>query len=333
MAGQKREARLRTQKREARLGTCVPTIHVLIGSSLRDGDARRSPGMTKERAVNMQGLMQGKRGLIMGVANDHSIAWGIAKTLAAHGAELAFTYQGEALGKRVKPLAQSLNADLVLPCDVENIASVDAVFETLRKQWGGLDFLVHAIGFSDKNELKGRYADTTRENFSRTMIISCFSFTELARRAAALMPASGGAMITLTYGGSTKVMPNYNVMGVAKAALEASVRYLASDFGRGGIRVNAISAGPVRTLAGAVIGDSRAMFAFQQKHAPLGRGVTLDELGGSALYLLSDLSTGVTGEIHFVDSGYNIISMPRTEDLKAANGAESAKQRASEAAK
>src|SRR6202790_4204815 len=227
--------------------------------------------MTNEGAVNMQGLMQGKRGLIMGVANDHSIAWGIAKVLAAHGAELAFSYQGEALGKRVKPLAQSLNADLVLPCDVENIASVDEVFETLRKQWGGLDFLVHAIGFSDKNELKGRYADTTRENFSRTMIISCFSFTELARRAAALMPASGGAMITLTYGGSTKVMPNYNVMGVAKAALEASVRYLAADFGRSGIRVNAISAGPVRTLAGGVIGDSRALFAFQQKHAPLCR--------------------------------------------------------------
>src|SRR3954454_2931507 len=265
----------------------------------------------------MQDLMQGKRGLIMGVANDHSIAWGIAKTLAAQGAELAFTYQGEALGKRVKPLAQSLKADLVLPCDVENLTSVDAVFETLRKQWGQLDFLVHAIAFSDKNELKGRYADTTRENFARTMLISCFSFTELAKRAAALMPASGGSMITLTYGGSTRVMPNYNVMGVAKAALEASVRYLASDFGRGGIRVNAISAGPIRTLAGSGIGDARAMFAFQQKHSPLGRGVTLDELGGAALYLLSDLSTGVTGDIHFVDSGYNIISMPQPDDLKA----------------
>src|SRR6202048_1300528 len=276
--------------------------------------------MTNEGAVNMQGLMQGKRGLIMGVANDHSIAWGIAKVLAAHGAELAFTYQGEALGKRVKPLAESLHADLILPCDVENLASVDEVFEMLRKKWGQLDFLVHAIGFSDKNELKGRYADTTRENFSRTMVISCFSFTELAKRAAALMPASGGAMITLTYGGSTRVMPNYNVMGVAKAALEASVRYLAFDFGRKKIRINAISAGPVRTLAGAVIGDSRTMFAFQQKHSPLGRGVSLDELGGSALYLLSDLSTGVTGEIHYVDSGYNIISMPRPEDLK--NGAE-----------
>jgi enoyl-[acyl-carrier protein] reductase I len=282
----------------------------------------------------MQGLMQGKRGLIMGVANDHSIAWGIAKTLAAQGAELAFTYQGEALGKRVKPLAQSLKAELVLPCDVENIASVDEVFETLRKQWGHLDFLVHAIAFSDKNELKGRYADTTRENFSRTMLISCFSFTELAKRAAALMPAAGGAMVTLTYGGSTRVMPNYNVMGVAKAALEASVRYLASDFGPRGIRVNAISAGPIRTLAGAGISDARQMFNFQQRHAPLKRTVTIEEVGGSALYLLSELSTGVTGDIHFVDSGYNIISMPQPDALKTVDAAESAaEQRASEAAK
>jgi enoyl-[acyl-carrier protein] reductase I len=265
----------------------------------------------------MQDLMKGKRGLIMGVANDHSIAWGIAKAAAAQGAELAFTYQGEALGKRVKPLAASLGVPLVLPCDVEDLASVDSVFETLREKWGQLDFLVHAIAFSDKNELKGRYADTSRENFSRTMLISCFSFTELARRAAELMPASGGTMITLTFGGSMRVMPNYNVMGVAKAALEASVRYLATDFGSRGIRVNAISAGPVRTLAGSGIGDARAMFAFQQKHSPLGRGVTLDELGGSALYLLSDLSGGVTGEIHYVDSGYNIISMPRPEDLKS----------------
>jgi enoyl-[acyl-carrier protein] reductase I len=297
-------------------------------------DAGISPDATNERVAKMQGLMQGKRGLIMGVANDHSIAWGIAKTLAAHGAELAFTYQGEALGKRVKPLAQSLNADLVLPCDVENIASVDEVFETLRKQWGGLDFLVHAIAFSDKNELKGRYADTTRENFSRTMLISCFSFTELAKRAAALMPASGGAMITLTYGGSTRVMPNYNVMGVAKAALEASVRYLASDFGPRGIRVNAISAGPIRTLAGAGIADARQMFNFQQRHAPLKRTVTIEEVGGSALYLLSDLSTGVTGDIHFVDSGYNIISMPQPDALKTVDAAESAaEQRAAEAAK
>jgi enoyl-[acyl-carrier protein] reductase I len=267
----------------------------------------------------MQDLMKGKRGLIMGVANDHSIAWGIARTLAAQGAQLAFTFQGEALGKRVKPLAQSLNVELVLPCDVEDIASVDYVFETLRAKWGQLDFLVHAIGFTDKNELRGRYADTTRENFSRTMVISCFSFTEIAKRAAEMMPAAGGSIITLTFSGSVRVMPNYNVMGVAKAALEASVRYLAFDFGRKNIRVNAISAGPVRTLAGAVIGDSRAMFAFQQKHSPLGRGVTLDELGGSALYLLSELSGGVTGEIHYVDSGYNVISMPRPEELKDDN--------------
>jgi len=284
----------------------------------KDVDARDKPGHDeRESAATMNDLMKGKRGLVMGVANDHSIAWGIAKTLAAEGAELAFTYQGDALGKRVKPLAASLGVDMVLPCDVEDLVSVDQVFEALREKWGRLDFLVHAIAFSDKNELKGRYADTTRENFSRTMLISCFSFTELAKRAAALMPESGGAMITLTFGGSTRVMPNYNVMGVAKAALEASVRYLASDFGRSRIRINAISAGPIRTLAGSGIGDARAMFAFQQKHSPLGRGVTLDELGGAALYLLSDLSTGVTGEIHFVDSGYNIISMPQPDDLKA----------------
>jgi enoyl-[acyl-carrier protein] reductase I len=264
----------------------------------------------------MQDLMKGKRGLVMGIANDHSIAWGIAQSLAAQGAQMAFTYQGEALGKRVKPLAQSLGVDLVLPCDVENLDSVDQVFATLREKWDRLDFLVHAIAFSDKNELKGRYADTTRDNFSRTMLISCFSFTELAKRAADLMPESGGAMITLTFGGSAQVMPNYNVMGVAKAALEASVRYLASDFGARNIRVNAISAGPVRTLAGSGIGDARTMFAFMQKHSPLGRGVTLDELGGSALYLLSELSGGVTGEIHYVDSGYNVISMPRPEGLK-----------------
>src|SRR6201984_2564241 len=235
----------------------------------------------------MQDLMKGKRGLIMGVANDHSIAWGIAKTLAAQGAELAFTYQGDALGKRVKPLAQSLGVDTVLPCDVEDLASVDSVFAALREKWGRLDFLVHAIAFSDKNELKGRYADTTRENFSRTMLISCFSFTELAKRAAELMPESGGAMITLTFGGSTRVMPNYNVMGVAKAALEASVRYLAADFGPNRIRVNAISAGAIRTLAGAGIADARLMLTFEQRHAPLRRGVTIEDVGGAALYLLS----------------------------------------------
>ncbi|CAH1678278.1 enoyl-(acyl-carrier-protein) reductase [Hyphomicrobiales bacterium] len=267
------------------------------------------------------GLMQGKRGLVMGVANDHSIAWGIAKALSDHGAELAFTYQGDSLRKRVAPLAASVGSSLVLPCDVEDLASVDGLFATLKESWGALDFVVHAIAFSDKSELKGRYADTSRENFSRTMLISCFSFTEVAKRAAALMP-NGGSMLTLTYGGSTRVMPNYNVMGVAKAALEAGVRYLAGDFGAEGIRVNAISAGPVRTLAGAGITDARLMFNYQRAHAPLRRTVTIEEIGGAALYLLSDLSTGVTGEIHYVDSGYNIISMPRPDVLKAQEVAE-----------
>ncbi len=260
--------------------------------------------------------MTGKRGLIMGVANDHSIAWGIAQALSAQGAELAFTFQGEALGKRVRPLAESVGSDLVLPCDVEDIASVDALFDELNAKWGRLDFLVHAIGFSDKAELKGRYIDmTTRENFVRTMVISCFSFTELAQRAAPMMK-DGGSLLTLTYGGATRVMPNYNVMGLAKAALESSVRYLASDLGPAGIRVNAISAGPIRTLAGAGIGEARAMFSFQRAHSPLRRSVTIEDVGGSALYLLSPLSAGVTGEIHFVDAGYNVISMPRPEDLR-----------------
>ena len=262
----------------------------------------------------MTGLMQGKRGLIMGVANDHSIAWGIAKVLAAQGAELAFTYQGDSLKKRVEPLATEAGSDL---------ASVDATFEAVGKKWGSIDFLVHAIAFSDKSELKGRFADTTRENFSRTMLISCFSFVEVAKRAATLMP-KGGSIITLTYGGATRVMPNYNVMGVAKAALEASVRYLASDFGPDNIRVNAISAGPVRTLAGAGIADARLMFNYQKRHAPLRRTVSIEEIGGSGLYLLSDLSTGVTGEVHFVDSGYNIISMPQPTALKTVDDAETA---------
>ena len=263
----------------------------------------------------MPGLMQGKRGLVMGVANDHSIAWGIAKMLAEHGAEMAFTYQGEALGKRVKPLAESVGAKIVMPCDVEDVSTVDAVFDKIKSDWGKMDFLVHAIAFSDKSELKGRYADSTRENFIRTMVISCYAFTEAAKRAAALMP-DGGAMLTLTYNGGDRAMPNYNVMGVAKAALESSVRYLAVDFGKQKIRVNAISAGPVRTLAGAGITDARAMFAFQQSYSPLGRGITLEEMGGAGLYLLSDLSSGVTGEIHFVDSGYNIIAMPHPDALK-----------------
>ncbi|WP_019905810.1 enoyl-ACP reductase FabI [Methylobacterium sp. 77] len=266
----------------------------------------------------MTGLMAGKRGLILGVANDHSIAWGIAKALHDHGAKLAFTYQGEALGRRVKPLAASLGSDIVIPCDVEDIASVDSLFEALDGHFpDGIDFVVHAIGFSDKAQLKGRYVDvTSRENFSRTMVISCFSFTEIAQRAAKRM-RKGGSMLTLTYGGSTRIMPNYNVMGVAKAALEASVRYLAGDLGPEGIRVNALSAGPMRTLAGAGIADARLMFNHQRAHAPLRRTVTLEEVGGSAVYLLSDLSGGVTGEVHFVDSGYNIISMPRPDVLQA----------------
>jgi enoyl-[acyl-carrier protein] reductase I len=271
----------------------------------------------------MTAIMKGKRGLIMGVANDHSIAWGIAKKLAYHGAELAFSYQGEALKKRVEPLASSVGSNLVLPCDVEDLNSLDELFAQLQREWGHIDFIVHAIAYSDKNELKGRFADTSRENFIRTMTISCFSFIEVAKRAAALM-TTGGSIVTLTYGGSTRVMPNYNVMGVAKAALEASVRYLAADYGPDNIRVNAISAGPVRTLAGAGIADARLMFNYQRRHAPLRRTVSIDEVGGSALYLLSDLSTGVTGEIHFVDSGYNIVSMPHPEALKTVDDAETA---------
>ncbi|MDA4846289.1 enoyl-ACP reductase FabI [Hoeflea poritis] len=261
-------------------------------------------------------LMKGKRGLIMGVANDHSIAWGIAQALHAEGAELAFTYQGEAFGRRLEPLAKSVGSDFIMPCDVEDIETVDAAFGELADRWGSIDFVVHAIGFSDRNELRGLYADTTRKNFTHTMVISCFSFTEVAKRAAALMP-DGGAMITLTYGGSTRVMPNYNVMGVAKAGLEASVRYLAADYGPRNIRINAISAGPVRTLAGAGISGAREMYNYQQRNSPMRRNVTIDDVGGSAVYLLSHLSKGVTGEIHFVDSGYHITSMPVLDELKA----------------
>lgn len=260
--------------------------------------------------------MKGKRGLVMGVANHNSIAWGAARALAAQGAEIAFSYQGEAFGKRLRPLAAEIGSTLLVDCDVEDIASVDALFETLRAEWGRIDFVVHAIGFSDKNELKGLYADTTRENFTRTMVISCFSFTEVAKRAAAMMN-EGGSMVTLTYGGSTRVMPNYNVMGVAKAALEASVRYLAADFGPRDIRVNAVSAGPLRTLAGAGVSDARLMLNYQRRNAPMRRNVTHEEVGNSTLYLLSDLSKGVTGEIHYVDAGYNIMSMPALDELKA----------------
>ncbi|MEE9314314.1 MAG: enoyl-ACP reductase FabI [Rhizobiaceae bacterium] len=264
-------------------------------------------------------IMAGKRGLIMGVANDHSLAWGIAKMLSDHGAELAFTYQGDAFGKRVKPLAESVDSKLLLPCDVEDLETVDNVFDTLKKEWGSIDFFVHAIGFSDKNELKGKYADTSRENFSRTMVISCFSFTETAKRAAELM-TDGGSILTLTYGGASRVMPNYNVMGVAKAALEASVRYLATDFGPDQIRVNAISSGVVRTLAGAGVSDARVMYNYQKRNSPLERTVALEEVGGAGLYLLSELSGGVTGEIHFVDAGYSTVSMPKLEELKSFKG-------------
>lgn len=260
-------------------------------------------------------LMAGKRGLIMGVANERSIAWGIARVLAGQGARLAFTYQGDAFGRRAIPLAESVGAEIIVDCDVTDLASVDNVFAKIKDSWGGLDFLVHALAFSDRAELHGRYSDTSRDNFVNTMVISCFSLTEIAKRAAPLM-AGGGSILTLTYGGAQQVVPSYNVMGVAKAALEASVKYLAADFGPEGIRVNALSAGPMRTLAGAAISDARIIFNYQGDHAPLQRTPTLDEVGGSALYLLSDLSGAVTGETHYVDCGYNIVSMPTLQALK-----------------
>ena len=260
-------------------------------------------------------LMAGKRGLIMGVANDRSIAWGIARVLAGQGAKLAFSYQGDAFGRRAIPLAQSVGAEIIAPCDVVDLASVDAVFDEIKTKWGSLDFVVHALAFSDRRELAGRYADTSRENFTNTMVISCFSFTEIAKRAAELMP-EGGSLLTLTYGGATRWVPSYNVMGVAKAALEASVRYLANDLGPKGVRVNALSAGPMRTLAGAGVSDARAIFNYQRDHSPLRRTPTLDEVGGAGLYLLSDLSGAVTGEVHFVDCGYNVASMPTLDALK-----------------
>ncbi|HVO03700.1 MAG TPA: enoyl-ACP reductase FabI [Candidatus Cybelea sp.] len=263
--------------------------------------------MTEKR-----GLMTGRRGLIMGVANDRSIAWGIAKAAADAGAELAFTFQGEALEKRVRPLAQSLNSKIVLPCDVTDDASVDSVFSEIKSAWGGLDFLVHAVAFSDKDQLKGLYVDTTRQNFAQTLDISCFSFTTVCARARHLMP-NGGSLLTLTYFGAEKVMPHYNVMGVAKAALEASVRYLAADLGPSNIRVNAISAGPIKTLAASGIGDFRHILRWNELNAPLKRNVTIDDVGGAGLYLLSDLSRGVTGEMHHVDAGYNLVGMMRTD--------------------
>lgn len=257
-------------------------------------------------------IMAGKRGLIMGVANNRSIAWGIAKAVAAQGAEVALTYQGDALKKRVEPLAAELGSKLVLPCDVTDKNSMDALFAELGRQWGKLDFLVHAIAFSDKNELDGRYVDTSEANFTQTMLISCFSFTALAQRAEKLM-TDGGSMVTLTYYGAEKVMPHYNVMGVAKAALEASVRYLASDLGKTAIRVNAISAGPIKTLAASGISDFRYILRWNEYNSPLRRTVTIEDVGGAGVYLLSDLSRGVTGEIHHVDAGYHVQGM-KNED-------------------
>ncbi len=263
-------------------------------------------------------LMQGKRGIVMGVANERSLAWGIAAACAAQGAEIAFTYQGDALGKRVRPLATSVGSDLVLPCDVTDEASIDAAFAAVQRAWGGIDFLVHAIGFADKQYLRGRYVDTPREAFLQALDISCFSFTAVCQRAAALMK-QGGSLLTLTYLGAERVVPHYNVMGVAKAALEASVRYLAMDLGEAGIRVNAISAGPVKTLAASGIGDFRYILRWNQLNSPMERNVGVDEVGGAGLYLLSDLSTAVTGEVHHVDCGYHIIGMknPHAPDIAA----------------
>jgi enoyl-[acyl-carrier protein] reductase I len=263
-------------------------------------------------AVPAGTLLKGKRGLIMGVANNRSIAWGIAKAAAVNGAQLAFTFQGEALKKRVEPLAAEAGSSLVLPCDVGDTASVDAVFAELARQWGKLDFLVHAIAYSDKAELDGRYVDTSEKNFVQTMLISCYSFTALAQRAEKLM-SSGGTLLTLTYYGAEKVMPHYNVMGVAKAALEASVRYLAADLGKGGIRVNAISAGPIKTLAASGIADFRYILKWNEYNSALRRTVTIEEVGAAGLYLLSDLSRGVTGEVHHVDAGYHVQGM-KNED-------------------
>ncbi|MEM6827200.1 MAG: enoyl-ACP reductase FabI [Pseudomonadota bacterium] len=261
----------------------------------------------------MSGLMEGKRGLIMGLANDKSLAWGIAKQLAAQGAELAFSYQGDALAKRVKPLAEQLGSDFTFECDVSDMASLDAAFATLKERWDTLDFIVHAIGFSDKNELRGKYVDTSLENFLMTMNISAYSLVAVSQRAAAMMPESGGSILTLTYYGAEKVMPHYNVMGVAKAALETSVRYLANDLGPQNIRVNAISAGPVKTLAASGIGDFRYILKWNELNTPLRRTITIDDVGGSGLYFLSDLSSGVTGEVHHVDAGYHTVGMKQVD--------------------
>ena len=260
----------------------------------------------------MQGLMQGKRGVILGVANNRSIAWGIAKACQAAGAEIALTYPGDALKKRVEPLAAELGALLLGHCDVTDAATIDAVFDVLKEKWGKIDFVVHAIAFADKDQLEGRYVDTTADNFSKSMLISCYSLTAVAQRAEKLM-TDGGSIITLSYYGSEKWMPNYNVMGVAKAALEASVRYLAADLGEKAIRVNAISAGPIKTLAFAGIADSRLLLKYNEVNAPLRRNVTIEEVGDSSLYFLSDLSRGVTGEVHHVDAGYHVLGMKRPD--------------------
>jgi enoyl-[acyl-carrier protein] reductase I len=272
--------------------------------------------MTEDAALPTGTLMQGRRGLIMGVANDRSIAWAIARAVAAQGGELAFTYQGEALGKRVRPLAASVGSDLVVPCDVSSDAEIDSAFEAVARRWGRLDFLVHAIGYADKQYLRGRYIDTPREAFLQALDISCYSFAAAGRRAAALM-GEGGSLLTLTYLGAERWTPHYNVMGVAKAALEASVRYMAADLGGDGIRVNAISAGPIRTLAASGIGDFRYILKWNQYNSPMRRNVALEEVGGAGLYLLSPLSTGVSGEVHHVDCGYHIIGMkhPDAPDL------------------
>lgn len=260
----------------------------------------------------MDGLMAGKRGLIMGLANDKSLAWGIARKLAEHGAQLAFSYQGEPLLKRVRPLAEQLGSDVLIECDVSDMASLDACFDTIAQRWGKLDFVVHAIGFSDKNELRGKYLDTSLENFLMTMNVSAYSLVAVAKRASALMSA-GGSILTLSYYGAEKVIPHYNVMGVAKAALEASVRYLANDLGPQDIRVNAISAGPVRTLAASGIGDFRYILKWNELNSPLRRNITIDDVGGAGLYFLSSLSSGVTGEVHHVDGGYHIVGMKQED--------------------
>jgi enoyl-[acyl-carrier protein] reductase I len=283
------------------------------------GASTAQPAARSPKLPNVSKLMAGKRGLVMGVANDRSIAWGIAQALHAAGAEMAFTFQGAAFGKRVLPMVEKLGARIVQEADVESEESLDRLFARLDKEWGGLDFVVHAIAYSDKEELKGRYVETTKANFQRSLTISCYSFTEIARRALPLM-SDGGSLLTLTYEGATRVMPSYNVMGVAKAALEASVRYLAADLGPQGVRVNALSAGPMRTLAGAVIGSGRYVYRASREASPLRRNMELSDIGNAALYYLSDMSAGVTGTIHYVDGGYHAVGLPPADAVGSSNG-------------